>query len=123
MSRHVVVRENQHPFPGTFIAKGCFKVGDRAFIPVTYTDPSTGVIGRATDFQRNEETNQISFEIEWQDPNFEAAEEDYFSVRGVNLVEDRIGDDRIVTEATIVQIVYFPFGGIPKAISRESQGL
>jgi hypothetical protein len=119
VTRHIVAYEGKAPFPGTFIEKGALKPADRP-IMVYYgmSEPST-FIGKATDFQRDEETGAISFEIEFRD-SFIPAEEDEFSAYVGHVVSDIRNDVRYVTDGLIQGIQYIPFGGIPKAFAKNT---
>lgn len=63
MTRYVVAYEGKPMRDGRFIEKGALRV-NRDFIPVTLGYNYSEIVGRASGFERDEETGAISFEIE-----------------------------------------------------------
>lgn len=63
MTRVVVATEGKDFGLGTILAKGALKPG-REPIPVTIGFDPADLIGRATGFERNEETGEVSYDVE-----------------------------------------------------------
>jgi hypothetical protein len=149
MTRRVVATENQSPYPGVFFKPGCFKSGRDGRMPIYFQTYDGALFGSAEDFQRDEATGEISYDIKIQreisktDPEtgrtsthfeFQDAEENelevwHFSVYAKDLVEHKDGDTRIIEDALIVGMYVAPLAAIPmhmakglKKASHESQG-
>lgn len=149
MTRKVVATENQSPYPGVFFKPGCFKAGREGRMPICFMGYDGGLFGSAEDFQRDEATGDISYDVKIRreilktDPEtgrtsvhteFHDAEEHeldvwHFSVYAKDLVEHKDGDTRIIEDASIVGVYVAPLSAIPlhmaeglKKASHESQG-
>lgn len=71
MTRYVVAYEGKRAIDGFFVQPGALYL-KRDIVPVTYSFDYTDVIGVARDLERNEETGEVSLEIEFN-PNGSSA--------------------------------------------------
>lgn len=117
MTRVIVAREGTAPFAGTFIERNCFRMPEgRDHLWVVWAGADFEAVGKATDFERDEETGAISFDIVLTEDL--PLEEQHLALYANKLIESRVGDIRHVHEAVIRQITYLPWGGYPA--SREA---
>lgn len=123
MTRVIVAREGKAPFAGAFIERNCFVMQEGVEeLWVVHPGDNYEPIGKARDFQRDEEAGTISFDIQLK--NDFPIEEEHFALYADHLIESRIGDVRHVHEATIRHVAYIPYAGYPASrdASQKTQG-
>lgn len=120
MSRHVIAFEGKPTvLPNIWLAKGCLYMHplSRA-VPVTDGFQWEGpIIGRASDLQRNDETGEVSVEIEWL-PGYEKSEDDMkcydVTFAAKDVVEkqvpatDKQSAYRLIEDAKLIHVAIVP---------------
>ena len=116
--RKVVVVEGKLLPHGMMLAKGALKDPGKP-VPVTMGYDHSTIVGKAVDFERNEETGEISFDIQFA-PGY-AGGEDLIKDAELSLSAYglEISDDILIESAKIGAAVLDPFGAIPKAVPAE----
>jgi hypothetical protein len=115
MTRRVVATEGMEFMPGVFLRLGCLKplVGE---IPI-FTGFDSAILGTARDFERNEETGEISFDLDFQEEiDLELYDPSAYCTK---VIERRKENMRIILQATVTGIYLVPIAAIPKAFSQE----
>jgi hypothetical protein len=98
MTRHVVAYEGKKSIDGLLIQPGALRV-IKDNIPVTPAFDYTQLIGSASDFQRNEETGELSMEIE--------TEYELTDLNATIAISDVVLDGKnVVAEGVIVQVAF-----------------
>lgn len=134
MSRHVIAFEGKPSvLPDTWLDKGSLYISpQQKYLPVTRGFHWEGTpIGRARDLMRNEETGEVSVEIEFQ-PGYEPSKEEdeqydytfmatHLVVEEVPATEDRPAY-RLYKEAQLRQIARVP-NAANYRVSQDLQGL
>lgn len=127
MSRHVIAFEGKpSAIPGTWLDHGSLYIApEQKYLPVTRGFSWEGTpIGRASDLQRNEDTGEVSVEIEFQpgyEPSKEEDEQYDYTFMATHLLAERVPatDDhpayRLYKEARLRQIARVPNGANPRS--------
>lgn len=102
--RKVVATEGQHLFPGTFLERNAVVVKKDRY-PVIINFEMGEIVGIAKDFQRDEETGELSFDIRFRDEGVAMLLQDAeYSLTTRIVVESRAFSDRIINEAELMSI-------------------
>lgn len=102
--RKVVATEGKHLFPGTFLERNAVVVKKDRY-PVMWNFEHSEIVGIAEDFQRDESTGELSFDIRFRDDVLSAILKDAeFSLTTKIIIESRAFGDRIINEAELMSV-------------------
>lgn len=117
MPRHVVCYEGKHVFPGVFLERNAVVVKKERY-PVIINFEAGEIVGVAKDFQRNEETGELSFDVRFRDEGLAMILKDAeFSCTTRIIIESRVGDDRHINEAELMSVHAVITGANPRFTS------
>jgi hypothetical protein len=126
MTRHVITIEGVPTIlPGVRLKPGSLWMKSDKPVPVTTNFDHSSIIGFAKDLERNEETGEVSVDIDFR-PGFELPkeeEEDYdFTFMANELLEEQIAatdeDEayRLILSAKLLQVAMVPKAAIPRRL-------
>lgn len=102
--RKVVAIEGTHLFPGTFLERNAVVVKKDRY-PVIVNFEMSEIVGIAKDFQRNEETGELSFDIRFRDDGLATMLKDAeYSLTTRIVIESRAFNERIINEAELMSV-------------------
>lgn len=133
MSRHVIAKEGVPSIlPDTWLEKGSLWIEEGQRVPVSNNfDWSSVPLGFASDVQRNEETGEVSVEIEWFNAGADhiVDERFYSATFWADKLEERqvpatnnVPEYRLILKARVRGIAIVPVAAIPRSISQKLQG-